>query len=50
MSPPCRGIAIDAKCLKGRPEQEIHTGDNAKEANQWLVREQRKPDDDSFIA
>ena len=29
---------------------EIFVGDNAKEANKWLTREQRKPYDYSFIA
>ena len=36
--------------LKWNPEQEIFTGANAAEANKWLVREQRKPYDYSFIA
>ena len=36
--------------LKWNPEQEIFTGANAAEANQWLIREQRKPYDYSFIA
>ncbi len=36
--------------LKWNPEQEKFTGENAAEANKWLVREQRKPYDYSFIA
>lgn len=36
--------------LKWNPEQEIFTGANAAEANQWLARDQRKPYDYSFIA
>lgn len=36
--------------LRWNPEQEVFTGDNAREANQWLTREQRKPYDYSFIA
>ena len=38
------------QALKWNPEKEVFTGDNAKEANQWLSREQRKPYDYSFIA
>ena len=37
------------QALKWNPEKEIFTGDHAKEANKWLVREQRKPYDYSFI-
>ena len=36
--------------LKWNPEKEEFAGDNAKEANKWLAREQRKPYDYSFIA
>ncbi|MEI2723051.1 MAG: Gfo/Idh/MocA family oxidoreductase [Verrucomicrobiota bacterium] len=36
--------------LKWNPDQEVFTGANAAEANRWLVREQRKPYDYSFIA
>jgi predicted dehydrogenase len=36
--------------LKWDPAKERFTGDNAKEANKWLEREQRKPYDYSFIA
>jgi len=36
--------------LKWDPAKEQFTGDNAKEANKWLTREQRKPYDYSFIA
>ena len=38
------------QALKWNPDKEEFTGDNGKEANQWLVREQRKPYDYSFIA
>jgi predicted dehydrogenase len=38
------------QALKWNPEKEEFTGDNAKEANKWLTREQRKPYDYSFIA
>ena len=36
--------------LKWNPDQEVFTGANGAEANKWLVREQRKPYDYSFIA
>ena len=36
--------------LKWNPDKEVFTGANAREANQWLSREQRKPYDYSFIA
>lgn len=36
--------------LKWNPDQEVFAGANAAEANKWLVREQRKPYDYSFIA
>ena len=36
--------------VKWNPEKEQFVGDNAKEASKWLVREQRKPYDYSFIA
>jgi hypothetical protein len=43
-------ISIRMKqALRWNPAMEVFTGDNAKEANQWLVREQRKPYDYSFI-
>ena len=38
------------QALQWNPEKEVFTGANAKEANKWLVREQRKPYDYSFIA
>jgi predicted dehydrogenase len=38
------------QALKWDPEKEQFTGENAKEANKWLTREQRKPYDYSFIA
>lgn len=38
------------QALKWDPRKEKFTGSNAKEANKWLVREQRKPYDYSFIA
>jgi myo-inositol 2-dehydrogenase / D-chiro-inositol 1-dehydrogenase len=38
------------QALKWDPDKEEFTGANAKEASQWLVREQRKPYDYSFIA
>lgn len=38
------------QALKWNPEKEEFTGENAKEANKWLSREQRKPYDYSFIA
>jgi len=38
------------QALKWNPAKEEFTGDNAKEANKWLVREMRKPYDYSFIA
>ena len=38
------------QALKWNPEMEEFTGENAREANRWLVREQRKPYDYSFIA
>lgn len=36
--------------LKWNPEKEEFAGEHAREANQWLAREQRKPYDDQFIA
>ena len=36
--------------VKWNPEEEEFAGENAKEANKWLAREQRKPYDYSFIA
>ena len=36
--------------LKWNPEKEEFVGENAREANQWLTREQRKPYDYSFIS
>jgi hypothetical protein len=36
--------------VQWNPDQEEFTGANAKEASQWLAREQRKPYDYSFIA
>lgn len=36
--------------VKWDPAKELFIGDNAKEANKWLSREQRKPYDYSFIA
>ena len=36
--------------LKWDPTQEHFVGDNAREANKWLTREQRKPYDYSWIA
>jgi hypothetical protein len=38
------------QALKWNPQKEEFTGANAKEANKWLVREQRKPYDYGFIA
>ena len=38
------------QALKWDPAKEQFVGDNAKEANKWLSREQRKPYDYSFIA
>ena len=38
------------QALKWNPDKEEFTGSNAREANQWLTREQRKPYDYSFIA
>ena len=38
------------QALKWNPDKEVFIGSNAKEANKWLVREQRKPYDYSFIA
>lgn len=38
------------QALKWDPAREEFTGANAKEANQWLTRAQRKPYDYSFIA
>jgi hypothetical protein len=38
------------QALKWNPEKEEFTGENAKDANKWLVREMRKPYDYSFIA
>ena len=38
------------QALHWNPEKEDLAGANAREANQWLVREQRKPYDYSFIA
>ncbi len=38
------------QALKWNPAKEEFTGANAGEANKWLVREQRKPYDYSFIA
>lgn len=38
------------QALKWNPEKEEFVGANAKEANKWLSREQRKPYDDTFIA
>jgi predicted dehydrogenase len=38
------------QALKWNPEKEQFTGENAKEGNKWLTREQRKPYDYSFIA
>ena len=38
------------QALKWNPDKEEFTGANAREANKWLVREQRKPYDYSFIA
>jgi predicted dehydrogenase len=35
--------------LQWNPQKEEFTGEHAKEANKWLVREQRKPYDYSFI-
>jgi predicted dehydrogenase len=36
--------------LRWNPQQEEFTGEHAKEANQWVAREMRKPYDYSFIA
>jgi hypothetical protein len=36
--------------LKWNPDTEKFIGANAAQANQWLVREQRKPYDYNFIA
>jgi hypothetical protein len=36
--------------LGWNPNREVFVGENAKEANKWLVREMRKPYDYSFIA
>ena len=36
--------------LEWNPLEEQFTGEHAREANKWLVREQRKPYDESFIA
>jgi predicted dehydrogenase len=36
--------------LKWNPDKQEFAGSNAKEANKWLTREQRKPYDYSFIA
>lgn len=36
--------------LRWNPQQEEFTGEHAKEANKWVVREMRKPYDYSFIA
>jgi hypothetical protein len=36
--------------LRWNPDREEFTGANAKEANQWLTREMRKPYDYGFIA
>jgi len=36
--------------LGWNPDREVFVGENAKEANRWLVREMRKPYDYSFIA
>jgi hypothetical protein len=36
--------------LKWDPVKEMFTGANAREANQWLIRDLRKPYDYSFIA
>jgi hypothetical protein len=38
------------QALKWNPDRQEFTGGNAGEANKWLVREQRKPYDYSFIA
>lgn len=38
------------QALAWDPVHEVFTGSNAKEANHWLAREQRKPYDYSFIA
>jgi hypothetical protein len=38
------------QALKWNPDKQQFTGSNAKEANKWLVREQRKPYDYGFIA
>ena len=36
--------------LKWNPERQVFAGENAKDANKWLAREQRKPYDYSFVA
>jgi len=36
--------------LQWDPTKESFVGEHAKEANKWLLREQRKPYDYSFIA
>ena len=38
------------QALKWNPEKEMFIGSNAREANKWLLREQRKPYDYSFIS
>jgi len=38
------------QALKWNPDRQEFAGGNAREANQWLVRQQRKPYDYSFIA
>jgi uncharacterized protein YegP (UPF0339 family) len=38
------------QAVKWDPAKEHFVGENAKEANKWLTREQRKPYDYSFIA
>jgi len=38
------------QALQWNPEKETFTGANAKEANKWLVREQRKPYNYGFIS
>ena len=44
-------ISVHMKqAVKWNPDKEEFTGDNAKEANTWLVRKRRKPYDYTFIA